>query len=153
MTRWILEGSVDGEHFEVLEDKSQAETDLPHDLVVMEAGKQIRYVKLNILEIPYDQKPCISGLRVFGIGEGAKPEVPEFEAVREGDVDMNVSIKENGAMGYNILWGHAPEKLYHSYMVFGNTKKVGALVKGQDYWVRVDAFNESGITEGTVKKL
>lgn len=56
-------------------------------------------------------------------------------------------------MGYNILWGHAPEKLYHSYMVFGNTKKVGALVKGQDYWVRVDAFNESGITEGTVKKL
>ena len=77
----------------------------------------------------------------------------EFEAVREGDVDMNVSIKENGAMGYNILWGHAPEKLYHSYMVFGNTKKVGALVKGQDYWVRVDAFNESGITEGTVKKL
>lgn len=153
VTRWILEGSVDGEHFEVLEDKSQAETDLPHDLVVMEAGKQIRYVKLNILEIPYDQKPCISGLRVFGIGEGAKPEVPEFEAVREGDVDMNVSIKENGAMGYNILWGHAPEKLYHSYMVFGNTKKVGALVKGQDYWVRVDAFNESGITEGTVKKL
>ena len=55
VTRWILEGSVDGEHFEVLEDKSQAETDLPHDLVVMEAGKQIRYVKLNILEIPYDQ--------------------------------------------------------------------------------------------------
>ena len=52
VTRWILEGSVDGEHYEVLEDKSQAETDLPHDLVVMEEGKQIRYVKLTIFEIP-----------------------------------------------------------------------------------------------------
>ena len=104
-TRWILEGSVDGEHYDVLEDKSQSKTDLPHDLVVLEEGKQIRYVKLTILEIPYDQKPCISGLRVFGIGDGEKPEVPEFEAVREGDVDMNVSIQENGAMGYNILLG------------------------------------------------
>lgn len=57
------------------------------------------------------------------------------------------------AVGYNILWGHAPDKLYHSYMIFGTTQRIGALVKGQEYYVRVDAFNENGITEGSVRKI
>ena len=38
-------------------------------------------------------------------------------------------------------------------MTFKNTERVGALVSGADYYVRVDAFNENGITEGEVKKL
>ena len=28
-------------------------------------------------------------------------------------------------------------------------RRVGALIKGRKYWVRVDAFNGNGITEGT----
>lgn len=32
-------------------------------------------------------------------------------------------------------------------------KRIGALVKGQEYYVRVDAFNENGITEGKVEKI
>lgn len=75
VTRWVLEGSLDGENYFVIEDKSQVETDLPHDLVVREEGLQARYIKLTILEVPFEQKPCISGLRVFGIGDGEKPEV------------------------------------------------------------------------------
>ena len=30
---------------------------------------------------------------------------------------------------------------------------MGALIKGTDYFVRVDAFNENGITEGEVIAL
>jgi hypothetical protein len=153
VTRWILEGSLDGEEYFVVEDKSQVQTNLPHDFVVKEEGMRLRFLKLTILEIPYDQKPCISGLRVFGIGDGEKPAIPEFSAVRISDIDMDVTINDNGAVGYNILWGHEPEKLYHNYMVFGTEKRIGALVKGQKYYVRVDAFNESGITEGTTKIL
>jgi len=60
----------------------------------------------------------------------------------------------NSVVGYNILWGHAPDKLYHSYMVFGATsKRIGALVKGHPVYVRVDAFNEVGITEGEVLEV
>ena len=34
-------------------------------------------------------------------------------------------------------------------MVFeAGTHRIGALIKGRAYTVRVDAFNESGITEG-----
>jgi hypothetical protein len=38
-------------------------------------------------------------------------------------------------------------------MVFGKTaRRVGALIKGEPVYVRVDAFNESGITEGDVRE-
>lgn len=152
-TRWKLEGSSDGEHYFVIEDKSEVTTDLSHDLIVREEGVLVRFLKLTVLEVPYGQQPCISGLRVFGAGNGEKPDVPEFEAVRENDLDMMVKITGKGAVGYNILWGSSPEKLYHSYMIFGNEQRVGALVKGREYYVRVDAFNENGITEGNVVKL
>ena len=33
------------------------------------------------------------------------------------------------------------------------TKRVGALIRGRDYYVRVDAFNENGITAGKCVKL
>lgn len=153
VTRWKLEGSVDGENYFVIEDKSEANTDLPHDLVVREEGIRARFLKLTVYEIPYAQQPCISGLRVFGMGDGEKPEVPEFKAVRIGDLDMKVEIQGQNAVGYHILWGSRPEKLYHSFMVFGTEQVVGALVAGRTYYVRVDAFNENGITEGIVTKL
>ena len=152
-TRWILEGSADGENYFTIEDKSEADTELSHDLVVREEGIEARYLKLTVIAVPYAQNPCISGLRVFGIGDGEKPGVPEFTAVRENDLDMRVKIKGTGALGYNILWGHEPEKLYHSYMVFKDEQRIGALVKGEKYFVRVDAFNESGITEGKVTEI
>ena len=46
--------------------------------------------------------------------------------------------------------GMHPGKLYHSCMVMGACQayKVGALVEGQSYYVRVDAFNKNGITHG-----
>ena len=76
--------------------------------------------------------------------------MPVFTARRDSDLDMTVSIQsQDHTLGYNILFGNSPEKLYHSYMVFqAGEKRVGALIKGRDYFVRVDAFNENGITEG-----
>ena len=155
VTRWKLEGSEDGESWFPIEDKTDALTDLPHDLVVREEGFMARFLRLSEMTVPYEQKPCISGLRVFGLGKGEKPAVPVFSAVREGDLDMTVDVvPQADALGYNVLFGASPEKLYHSYMVFAPGKKrVGALVKGRNYFVRVDAFNENGITEGTVVPL
>ena len=107
------------------------------------------------MAVPYAQAPCISGLRIFGFGDGEAPAVPQFTAERISGIDMNVSIvPQDDTLGYNILFGSSPDKLYHSYMVFSaDEKRVGALVEGYEYWVRVDAFNENGITEGTCVKL
>ena len=151
----------------MIEDKSSAQTDLPHDFIVREKGISARYVRLTILEVPYDAKPCISGLRIFGTGRGEKPEVPVYRAKRSRDgLDLTVSVDgKKDAAGWNILWGHDKDKLYHSYQIYrsvediwGNreaviSKRIGALVKSQDYFVRVDSFNENGIRKGNVVKL
>lgn len=158
-TRWILEGSEDGERYTVLEDKSDAMTDLSHDLLVWEEGKRLRYLRLRAMELPYGQRPCVSGIRVFGLGGGALPVPVEDLQVTWGTeeplsaLDMQVSWEDGGAVGYNILWGYAPEKLYHSYMVYGKTEqKIGALAQGSPVYVRVDAFDENGISQGNVKR-
>jgi len=150
-TQWKLTGSVDGKEWFVIADKSDAQTDLTHDLILLEEGFRVRFLRLSDMAVPYGQQPCISGLRVFGLGQGEKPAVPVFMARRDSDLDMTVSIEaQDNTLGYSILFGNSPEKLYHSYMVFqAEKKRIGALIKGRDYFVRVDAFNESGITEGT----
>ncbi len=149
----------DGKQFFVIEDKSQAQTDLSHDLVVREEGVKARFIRISDMEIPYGQKPSISGLRIFGIGDGKIPNKAVYSAVRDTRIDMNVKIEHgDGALGHMILWGSSPEKLYHSWMVLGDEavtepKRVGALVADRDYYVRVDSFNENGITTGDVQKL
>lgn len=150
LTQWKLEGSTDGESWFVIEDKTDAQTDLPHDLIVREEGFQARFLRLSGMAVPYEQNPCISGLRVFGLGDGTLSAAPAFTAKRTGDLDMVVNIQSQpNTVGYNILFGSTPDTLYHSYMVFASgEKRIGALIKGRTYCVRVDAFNENGITEG-----
>ncbi len=154
-TQWKLEGSSDGERWFMIEDKSDVQTDLSHDLIVREHGFAARYLRLSDMAVPYGQNPCVSGLRVFGLGDGEKPAAPAFTAARTGDLDMTVMISEKpDALGFNILFGASPEKLYHSYMVFAaGSHRIGALIKGREYYVRVDAFNEKGFTEGACIKL
>lgn len=151
-TRWILETSLDGINYTVLEDKSKVQTDLPHDFIVREEGFIARFIKLTILEVPYNQKPCISGLRIFGKADGQNPVKPSFTVERATNLDMKVNILGD-AIGYNVLWGHREDKLYHSAITYDKEIEIRALVKGREYFVRVDSFNETGITIGDVKKL
>lgn len=152
-TRYLLEGSLDGAHYFIIEDKREAKTDLSHDFILQREGMVVRFLRLSNMQVPYGQKPCVSGLRVFGNCEGEKPLQAEVSVNRTSGIDMEVVIAENegnGACGYNILWGHKKDKLYHSCLTYSNKKKIGALVEGQACYVRVDAFNECGITEGRV---
>ncbi|MBQ1290691.1 MAG: family 43 glycosylhydrolase [Lachnospiraceae bacterium] len=154
VTQWKLEGSLNGADWFVIEDKSDAVTDLSHDLIVRESGFDARFVRLSNIALPYGQAPCVSGLRIFGLESGKKPAPPLFHAVRKGDLDLEVTIHgQPDALGWNILFGSSPEKLYHSSMTFKHgTLRIGALVSGRDCYVRVDAFNGSGITKGNYIK-
>ena len=150
-TRWRLENSVDGERWTVLADKWEADTDLSHDLVLREEGLEARFVRLTVRQVPYGAAPCVSGLRIFGKGKGPGPGLPEARAERTGDRALLLWARGERAQGYCILWGHRPDKLYHSRLVMGTAleaQPIGALVRGQKVYVRVDAFNEGGITRG-----
>ena len=154
-TRWLLEGSTDGLNYSTIADKRQAETDLPHDLIVIGKGLSCRYLRLTHIELPYGQNPCVSALRVFGKGTCRKPKEAKFEASRISSLNMEIRIQSaKDAVGWVIQFGHEEEKLYHSFMTYepGN-HVIGALVEGEDCYVRVDAFNRKGITYGSVIKL
>ena len=156
-TQYLLEGSLDGEIFFVLEDKREGNSDLNHDFLVWEEGIKVRFVKLSHMKVPYDQNPCISGLRVFGKCKGELPPQASYRIERISGIDMNVEIQNpeissiEEQVGYNILWGHEKDKLYHSYMTYEPSKRIGALVEGRSYYVRVDTFNQCGITEGEIQ--
>jgi len=154
-TRWLLEGSTDGQRYFILCDKRGAQSDLSHDFIVTEEGIQTRYLRLTVIQLPYGQIPCVSGIRVFGADSGIAPQkVTKTVFEKTGDTDIEISWEKTDAVGYNILWGYEPEKLYHSYMVFGKHKQhIGALVKDEKVFVRVDSFNEAGITEGDVQEV
>ncbi len=154
-TRWLLEASTDGESWIILEDKREAGTDLTHDLVVREDGVDARYVRLTVTETAYQAPACISGLRVFGRGRGEPPEQAAQVSARRTD-GMTMEVRWQGdAVGCEVLWGHSPNKLYHSFRVFGkNQVEIRALKADVErYYVRVDAFNENGITEGNINMV
>ncbi|OMF26750.1 1,4-beta-xylanase [Paenibacillus sp. FSL H8-0548] len=155
VTRWLLEGSLDGTSYFVIKDKSNVDTDLAHDLIVREEGLKARFIRCTVIELPYRQQACISGLRVFGIGTGDPPiQVSGVKTDVQNGLDLSVAWNQDTAVGYNVLWGYTSEKLYHSYMVLGKYEVcIGALIKGEPVYVRVDAFNETGITEGEVIKV
>ena len=156
-TQYLLEGSLDGEEFFVLEDKRESSSDLSHDFLVWEKGIKTRFVKISHMKVPYDQNPCISGLRVFGKCGGELPQQANYTIERISAIDMNVQIlnpeisSAAEPVGYNILWGQDKDKLYHSYLTYEPMKRIGALVEGKSYFVRVDTFNQCGITEGKVQ--
>ncbi len=153
-TRYILEGSLDNYNYHVICDKSDCETDLPHDLI--ELDERLRYLRLTIIEVPFNANPCISGLRVFGKGFKNPPKQTKLKKHHfESPIDLYIEWEEvDDALGYDIIYGHQENKLYHSYMVYGKTKQyLGGINAGDDIYLRIDTFNENGITEGEVMKL
>ena len=98
---------------------------------------------------------AVSDLRIFGNGFGKSPEIPKNLMVKRQQDTRNADIsweKSVGAVGYNILWGIAKEKLYQTYQVWAdtpNTLELRDLSVGQKYCCVIEAFNENGVSGRT----
>ena len=96
---------------------------------------------------------AISDVRIFGKAEGGAPAVPQKLAVRRDADERNAHVTwedVEGAVGYNVLWGIAPDKLYSCYQVWGDQRprlEVRALTVKQKYSFAIEAFNESGVSK------
>jgi hypothetical protein len=150
-----VEGSLDGREWFILEDKRNADSDLPHDLFVYEEGRQLRYVKVTAYELPYGQAFKVSGLRVFGKGKGERPAQTSATTKQTGELNALVQWDAvEDAQGYNVRYGIHPEKLYLSWLLYDQTElDLSTLNKGIPYYVCVDSFNENGITRGKTIKI
>jgi hypothetical protein len=141
--------SNNGKQWSLLIDKSKNTKDLPHDYVVLEKPTQARFVKMVNIHVP-DGKFAISGLRVFGKGNGKDPgTVKNFVPLRGDSERRNVWLKwaqNPNATGYHIYFGTDPNKLYNSVMVYSASEYyLNALEKDQTYYFQIEAFNENGI--------
>ena len=155
-TRYLLEGSLDGKSWFALDDQSQAETDLPHPYILLPEGTRLRYVRLTGVERPYGSRLAVSGLRVFGLGDGEKPmPVKRGQTVMEDTMTCRISWEPSAdADGYNVRFGIAPDKLYSSYQVYGASQvRLTTLNADQQYYFAIDSFNENGITSGKIHKI
>lgn len=149
---YTLESSTDGEHWTQLE---QVERECCNGYYEYADGIRARYIRLTGGKLPYGQTLRVSGLRVFGNGEGAKPAQAKAAAARVDALDAKISWQHlEDAQGCNVRYGVAPDKLYLSWLVYdADEVTLSTLIKGQEYYVCVDAFNENGITPGEIIRL
>ena len=143
--------SVDGKKWNVLADKSNNKKDVPHDYIELQKPVQARYIKLENWHMPTG-KFAISGLRVFGHGNGAVPNaVQSFIVLRTEKDKRSAFIKwrpEDNAFAYNIYYGTHPDKLYTSIMVHANNEYwMKSMDSHQTYYFQIEAINENGVSQ------
>ena len=99
-------------------------------------------------------KFAISGLRVFGNGNGKKPAtVEDFIVLRTEKDKRSAFIKwkpVDDAFAYNIYYGTQPDKLYTSIMIHSNNEYwMKTMDKLKTYYFSIESINENGVSERT----
>ena len=151
--QYMLYASEDGKKWTVLVDKSKNRTDVPHDYVELSRPVRTRFIKLENRHMP-SGKFAISGLRVFGNGDGAKPAtVKDLIVLRTEKDKRSAWIKwrpAEDAYAYNLYYGTAPDKLYNSIMIYGSNEYWFKVMDSQKpYYFSIEAINENGISPRT----
>ena len=159
--QYKIYGSNDGKKWQVVVDKSNNQTDVPHDYVELAIPAKYRYLKMENLHMPTG-KFALSGFRVFGKGNGTKPnKVENFTVLRSSPKKYGerrsiwFKWQQNAlADGYVIYWGKSPEKLYGSIMVYGKNEYFFTGADRADaYYFQIEAFNANGMSERSDIKI
>lgn len=149
--QYILYYSLDGKKWNNLVDKSDNKTDVPHDYVELLNPVQARFIKLENIHMPTG-KFALNGFRVFGNGNGAKPDsVKQFIVLRTEKDKRSAFLKwspVDNAFAYNIYYGTHPDKLYNCIMVHSNNEYwMKAMDSKLPYFYRIEAINENGVSK------
>jgi hypothetical protein len=141
--------------WKVIIDKSNNTSEACHDYMELTKPLKTRFIKIENVKVP-DGKFSVYDLRIFGKRNGKSPdEVKEITVERDAADTRRATIKwsaSNSSTGYVVNYGYEVKKLYTSVMVYGaDSVRLTGLNKGIKYYFSVDAFNESGITKGTLK--
>lgn len=153
--RYTLATSNDGKTWKTIVDKSTSTVDTPHDYIELTSPIQARYIRLENIEMPCG-KFAVSGLRVFGFGNGKVPaKVEGFEAVRNKSDRREASLSwkaQKNTTGYVIKYGVESGKLYHNFIVYEGEQLHTFLLNTEvPYYFSIAAFNDNGVS--TYSKL
>jgi hypothetical protein len=150
-TQFRLHHSLDGRLWTPLADLSRERRDRPNAYIELEKPVQARYLRYDHQHVGSPHL-AISDIRVFGAGAGSLPKSPANLRVRRDADARNAFVtweEVPGAVGYNILWGIQPDKLYQTYQVFADQRtqlEIRALTVDQKYSFAIEAFNERGVS-------
>ena len=150
-TQFRLSHSADGKRWEVLADLSGERRDRPNAYIELPSPVKTRFIRFEHIHVA-SANLAISDIRVFGRGDGPPPRSPGNLHVRRHADSRNATVawdSVRGAVGYNVLWGIARDKLYQTYQVFADrpdTLEVRALDVGQGYYFAIEAFSGNGIS-------
>ncbi len=144
--------SLDNKIWTKVADNSNEKRDRPNAYEELEKPVKARYIKFENIYVPMPNL-AISDIRVFGNSFDKLPEIPQKLTVTRQKDERNADIswqKVPDAVGYNILWGIAPYKLYQTYQVWNDepsTLELRALTLGQKYYFAIESFNENGVSK------
>lgn len=148
--RYQIEGSLDGEHWQTIVDRNNSFRDTPNAYMELPTPVKLRYIRYQNLKAPMPHL-SISDIRVFGKGSGKPPkQVKNLEVTRQEDRRDALIRWQPGknCTGYNVLWGIAPDKLYSSWLLYGqNDLELKSLNTDQEYYFAIEAFNENGLSQ------
>lgn len=149
--QYKIYASTDEKNWAKIVDNTNEKRDRPNAYEELAKPVKARYIKFENVHVPMPNL-AISDIRIFGKGTGKAPAVPQgLSASRQTD-ERNADIswqKVPDAVGYNILWGIAPDKLYQTYQIWGDAPsnlELRALTVGQKYYFAIEAFNENGVS-------
>jgi xylan 1,4-beta-xylosidase len=155
-TEFTLQASADGLHWQEAAHTEPPRRDRPNayfELTQPVRARFIRYVHDHVGAANL----AISDIRVFGNADGAAPTRPTNVAASRHADQRDATIRwqrVRGAVGYNIRFGIRPDRLTLTHQLWadelGNgpalTKELRSLNAGVPYWVAVEAFNESKVS-------
>lgn len=148
--RFLIQSSLDGIKWQTIVDRSESYKDSPNAYEVLAQPIKAKFIKYSNVNVP-GPNLALSEIRVFGLGFGKLPEqVRNFVVERQTDRrDASISWNQvKGAQGYNIRWGIAPDKLYHSWLVYEDTTLfMRNLDRDTEYYFSIESFNENGISK------
>ncbi|MFZ5616454.1 MAG: family 43 glycosylhydrolase [Pseudomonadota bacterium] len=161
-TEFHIDASIDGAKWKTIAGASAPRRDRPNAYLELKNPVDARFVRYVHGHVG-GAHLAISDLRVFGNAPGSAPMTPrDVEAVRGADAREAMIIWRpvEGAVGYNVLWGIRPDRLTLAYQVFSDdaerygraSQALRALNIGVNYYVAVEAFNESGVSARSESK-
>jgi hypothetical protein len=149
-TQFNVRASADGQRWTTVADLMGSTRDRPNAYLEI-APTRARYIRYEHMHVGAANL-TISDIRVFGNGSGGRPATPQRVSARRDRDERNAFISWRavpGAVGYNVRWGIAPDKLHSTYQRWadqGTSLELRALTVGQSYWVAVESFDENGVS-------
>jgi hypothetical protein len=155
-TEFTLEASADGRQWQEVARTEPPRRDRPNayfELASPARARFIRYVHGHVGA----KNLAISEIRVFGSADGPAPATPAVVAASRHKDQRDATIRwarVPGALGYNIRFGIRPDRLTLTHQLWADelgsgaalSKELRSLNVGVPYWVAVESFNDSGVS-------